>query len=528
MSEKNTYQSQANELSNKLWAIANDLRGNMDSSKFKNYILGIIFYRYLSERTESYMNDLLKNDGITYEEAYADEKFRPTVEKWSVNSLGYIMKPQYLYRNLIDKINRHSFSVEELEKAISELTGSTVGQESEQDFKGLFNDMKLQDPDLGDAVSERTELISKVMSRIADIDFMLNESQFDVLGTAYMILIGLFASDAGKKGGEFFTPTGPSKLCAILATIGLDEAKTVGDCTCGSASMLLEVKKHLSSGKVGHFYGQENNASTYNLARMNMLMHDIEYQRFDIYKGDTLKNDCYGDVKMTVQVCNPPYSLKWSADKSFEEDPRYSGAGKLAPKSHADFAFLEHMIYHMDPDDGRIAVLLPHGVLFRGGAEEVIRKYIVKDLNKLDAVIGLPANLFHGTSIPVCLLVLKSKRNGNSGNVLFIDASKEFTPGKNQNTLEDEHIKKIVNAYKERKDIDKFCHVALMEEIEENGYNMNIPRYVDTFEPEPEIDLNEVAAEIRKLQAEIKDIDAQLKPYFDELGLDFPFGEEGK
>ena len=309
MAEKNTYQSQANELSNKLWAIANDLRGNMDSSKFKNYILGIIFYRYLSERTESYMNDLLKNDGITYEEAYADEKFRSTVEKWSVNSLGYIMKPQYLYRNLIDKINKRSFSVEDFEKAISELTGSTMGQESEPDFTGLFNDMKLQDPDLGDAVSERTELISKVMSRIADIDFMLNESQFDVLGTAYMILIGLFASDAGKKGGEFFTPTGPSKLCAILATIGLDEAKTVGDCTCGSASMLLEVKKHLSSGKVGHFYGQENNASTYNLARMNMLMHDIEYQRFDIYKGDTLKNDCYGDVKMTVQVCNPPYSL---------------------------------------------------------------------------------------------------------------------------------------------------------------------------------------------------------------------------
>ena len=243
------------------------------------------------------MNDLLKNDGITYEEAHADEKFRPTVEKWSVNSLGYIMKPQYLYRNLIDKINKRSFSVEDFEKAISELTGSTMGQESEPDFTGLFNDMKLQDPDLGDAVFERTELISKVMSRIADIDFMLNESQFDVLGTAYMILIGLFASNAGKKGGEFFTPTGPSKLCAILATIGLDEAKTVGDCTCGSASMLLEVKKHLSSGKVGHFYGQENNASTYNLARMNMLMHDIEYQRFDIYKGDTLKNDCYGDVK---------------------------------------------------------------------------------------------------------------------------------------------------------------------------------------------------------------------------------------
>lgn len=203
MAENTTYQSQANELSNKLWAIANDLRGNMDASKFKNYILGIIFYRYLSERTESYMNDLLRNDGMTYESAYADERFRPTVEKWSLNRLGYIIKPKYLYKNLIEQINRNDFSIEDLEKAISDLTGSTMGQASEQDFTGLFNDMKLQDPDLGDVVSERTELISRVMSRIADIDFMLEESQFDVLGTAYMILIGLFASDAGKKGGEF-------------------------------------------------------------------------------------------------------------------------------------------------------------------------------------------------------------------------------------------------------------------------------------------------------------------------------------
>lgn len=532
MADTGLYQKQANELSQKLWAIANDLRGNMDASKFKNYILGIIFYRYLSERTENYMNnELLKNDGIQYEEAYNNDDFRETVEQWSIEYLGYIIKPEYLFKNLIKRIEKpenddDKFSVEDLERAINDVTGSTMGQCSESDFSGLFNDMKLQDPDLGDAVSERTELISKVMSRINEIDFMLEDSQFDVLGTAYMILIGLFASDAGKKGGEFFTPTGPSKLCATLASFGLDEAKTVGDCTCGSASMLLEVQKHLTTGRVGHFYGQENNASTYNLARMNMLMHGVEYQKFDIYKGDTLKDDKYGDVKMTVQVCNPPYSLKWSADKSFEDDPRYSGAGKLAPKSHADFAFLEHMIYHMDEDDGRIAVLLPHGVLFRGSAEEQIRKYIIRDLNRLDAVIGLPANLFHGTSIPVCLLVLKSKRNGNSGNILFIDASKEFSSGKKQNTLEDKHIERILNAYAERKDIDKFAHVATMEEIEENGYNLNIPRYVDTFEPEPEIDLDEVADQIIALRKEMKEVDAQLKPYFDELGLKFPFGEE--
>lgn len=401
----------------------------------------------------------------------------------------------------------------------NELTGSTMGQASEAAFSGLFNDMKLQDPDLGDTVADRTALIAKVIVKIGEIDFKLSDSQFDVLGTAYMILIGLFASDAGKKSGEFFTPTGPSKLVATLATVGLDEAKTVGDCTCGSASMLLEVQKHLTTGRVGHFYGQENNATTYNLARMNMLMHGVDYQNFDIYKGDTLREDKYGDVKMTVQVCNPPYSLKYDGNPALLDDPRYSGAGKLPPKSHADYAFVEHMIYHMDDDDGRVAVLLPHGVLFRGGAEEVIRKYIVRDLNRLDAVIGLAPNLFHGTGIPVCLLVLKSKRNGNSGNVLFIDASKEFTPGKNQNTLEDKHIKKIVDAYTNREDVEKFAHVADMAEIEANDWNLNIPRYVDTYEEEEPVDLEAVRDDIKRIEGEKKTAVDKAESMLRELGL---------
>ena len=510
MTDTNTYQAQANELSQKLWAIANDLRGQMDASEFKNYILGVIFYRYLSERTEMYMIDLLKNDdGITYEEAFADEEYRPVVEEWSLSKLGYVIKPENLFRNLIRKITKFEndadkFSVEDFEKAINDLVGSTMGHESNKAFDGLFNDMRLQDSRLGETVSDRTEMIGRVMVRVSDIDFDLQDSQFDVLGTAYMILIGLFASDAGKKGGEFFTPAGPSKLCATLAALGLDEAKTVGDCTCGSASMLLEVQKHLTTGKVGHFYGQELNATTYNLSRMNMIMHGIDWQNFDIYKGDTLKDDKYGDIKMTVQVCNPPYSLKWSADKQFEDDPRYSGAGKLAPKGQADLAFVEHMIYHMDEDDGRVAVLLPHGVLFRGGAEETIRKYIIKDLNRLDAVIGLPANLFHGTGIPVCVLVLKCKRNGNAGNILFIDASKEFKAGKNQNVLEQKNIDKIVETYEKRVDVDKFAHVAEMSEIVENGYNLNIPRYVDTFEEEEPVDLEAARAEIKRLDDETR------------------------
>ena len=525
MTDTNTYQAQANELSQKLWAIANDLRGQMDASEFKNYILGVIFYRYLSERTEMYMTDLLKNDdGITYEEAFADDEYRPVVEEWSLSKLGYVIKPENLFRNLIRKITKFEndadkFSVEDFEKAINDLVGSTMGHESNKAFDGLFNDMRLQDSRLGETVSDRTEMIGRVMVRVSDIDFDLQDSQFDVLGTAYMILIGLFASDAGKKGGEFFTPAGPSKLCATLAALGLDEAKTVGDCTCGSASMLLEVQKHLTTGKVGHFYGQELNATTYNLSRMNMIMHGIDWQNFDIYKGDTLKDDKYGDIKMTVQVCNPPYSLKWSADKQFEDDPRYSGAGKLAPKGQADLAFVEHMIYHMDEDDGRVAVLLPHGVLFRGGAEETIRKYIIKDLNRLDAVIGLPANLFHGTGIPVCVLVLKSKRNGNAGNILFIDASKEFKAGKNQNVLEQKHIDKIVETYEKRVDVDKFAHVAEMSEIVENGYNLNIPRYMDTFEEEEPVDLKEVRNRIQKLEIDTKAAIDKAESILKELGL---------
>lgn len=525
MSEISTYQAQASELSQKLWQISCELRGQMDASEFKNYILGIIFYRYLSERTEMYMAEILENDGVTYEEAFADDDYRPVVEDWSLSKLGYIIKPEHLFRDLIRKITKFEndadkFSVEDFEKAINDLVGSTMGHDSNKAFDGLFDDMRLQDSRLGATVADRTDMISRIMLRVNDIDFDLQDSQFDVLGTAYMILIGLFASDAGKKGGEFFTPAGPSKLCATLAALGLDEAKTVGDCTCGSASMLLEVKKHLTTGRVGHFYGQEMNATTYNLSRMNMIMHDVSWQNFDIYKGDTLKDDKYpDDLKLTVQVGNPPYSLKWSADKKFEDDPRYSGAGKLAPKSHADYAFVEHMIYHMDDTDGRVAVLLPHGVLFRGGAEEIIRKYIVKDLNRLDAVIGLPANLFHGTSIPVCILVLKSKRNGNSGNILFIDASKEFTSGKKQNILEDKHIEKIVDAYEKRQDIDKFAHVADMKEIEENDYNFNIPRYVDTSEPEPEIDLNEVYAELDAVESKEAKYLSEFNGMMAELGL---------
>ena len=523
--DTNIIQQQAAELSSQIWSICNDLRGGMDANEFRNYILGTIFYRYLSERTEMYMQDLLKEDDISYEAAFADAQYRPIVEKWSIDHLGYIIRPQNLFRELYRRIvkpanDADKFSIEDYERAVNELTGSTLGQKSEKAFEGLFNDMRLQDTRLGDTVSERTDKIGKVISKIGELDMDLQDQQFDILGTAYMILIGLFQSGAGKKGGEFFTPVGPSTLCATLASIGLDEAKTVGDCTCGSASMLLDIRKHLTTGKIGHYYGQENNPTTYNLARMNMLMHGIDYQKFDINKGDTLINDTYGDeLKLTVQVCNPPYSLKWDANPKYLDDPRYSGVGKLAPKSHADLAFVQHMVYHMDEQDGRVAVLLPHGVLFRGGAEEDIRKYLIRDLNRVDAIIGLPANLFHGASIPVIVMVLKSNRNENTNNILFIDASRDFNKGKNQNELSSEYIQKIVKTYIDRVDVPQYAHVATMEEIVENDFNLNIPRYVEISNEEALIDVSESLCAIKRIQNEKSELQEQIEGTLHLLGI---------
>ena len=361
--------------------------------------------------------------------------------------------------------------------------------------------------------------MAEIISSLDGIGFSMEDTRIDILGNAYEYLIGQFAATAGKKAGEFYTPSGPAELLCRLACLGLTDVKDAADPTCGSGSLLLRLKKYAN---VRNYYGQELTSTTYNLARMNMILRGVGYLHFDIRNGDTLENDMFGERKFRVQVANPPYSAHWSSAPSFMEDERFNEYGKLAPKSKADFAFVQHMVWHMD-DDGRAVVLLPHGVLFRGDAEGVIRRHLIEKMNVLDAVIGLPANLFFGTGIPVCVLVLKRDRGANAGNILFIDASKEFESSKNQNILRDKDIDKIVTAYENRKDIDKFAHVASMDEIAENGFNLNIPRYVDTFEPEPEIDLNAVAREIRAVQAEIKDIDKKLKPYFDELGLEFPF-----
>lgn len=478
--------NQSQKLAQQIWAIANKLRGSMDASKFKDYILGVIFYRYLSARTESYMNDLLKNDSITYREALADPEYADTVKEWSVEHLGYIIEPDDLFDSLVASIATKSFTIEQFEKAISKLTASTIGHESEVAFANLFDAMDLKDADLGKEVSDRTKLISTIIQKINDTPFARDSESGDVLGTAYMILIGLFQSGAGKKGGEFFTPTCVSTLLAQLTTIGLAEVRNVADGCAGSGSLLLEVKRHLSSHKIGHIWAQEKTGTTYNLLRMNLIMHGVPYRNFSVFNDDTLLNDNFYEdgepVLFDIQVENPPYSAPNSAaNPEYLNDPRYKSAGVLAPKTKADLAFVEGMVYHM-ADDGRVAVLLPHGVLFRSGSEYDIRKYFIDKLNVVDAVIGLAPGMFHGTGIPVCILYLKKKRNGNSDNILFIDASKHFEKVGKNNALRASDIKRIVDCVKSRSDVDKFSRKVSLEEIRENDYNLNIPRYVDSSE----------------------------------------------
>ncbi len=485
--------AQSNELAKRLWAIANDLRETMDSVKFKDYILSVVFYRYLSERTEHYMDDILRDDGVTYRQALADPQLADAVREMSLDHLGYIIEPDMLYDSLIEKISHgikkdaqdgnDKFSIEDLEKAIGSLVQSTVGQESEAAFDKIFDDLDLKDKDLGKEVSDRTKKIADIMTKVKALPFDYSDAKIDVLGTAYMILISLFASDAGKKGGEFFTPVCASTLLAKLATIGLKSARSVCDCAAGSGSLLLEVKNQLKEHKVGHYYCQDNKGTTYNLLRMNLLMHGVPYKQFSAYYDDTLTKDNYYEdgepVKFTVQVANPPFSVKNTANaSSFLSDPRYSGPGKLAPNNKADLAFVEHMVYHM-ADDGRVAVILPHGTLFRGGSEYSIRRYFIEQCNCVDAVIGLPSNMFHGTGIAVCIMLLKKNRNGDSDNILFVDASKCFTKQGTDNVMRASDIKRVVDCVRDRKEIAKFSRKVPLADIKGvNDYNLNISRYV--------------------------------------------------
>lgn len=507
-----------NQLESKLWAIADILRGKMDANEYKNYILGFIFYKYLSEKLDLYLTNELKVDKLSFTEAYEKEEFKTPLKDEAISNLGYFLEPKFLFQNIVKKAKTNEFLLDDLQEALNYIEDSANGHSSSDDFENLFEDVDLVSSKLGKTPDQKNEVISQILLKLDEIDFKLDDVENDILGDAYEYLISQFASSAGKKAGEFYTPQEVSKILAKIVTLGKSRIKSVYDPTCGSGSLLLRVGKEVD--EVGDYYGQELNQTTYNLARMNMILHGIRFDDFEIKQGDSLENPQHMDKRFEAIVANPPFSAKWSADKSFLDDDRFSGYGKLAPKSKADFAFLQHMIYHLS-ENGTLAIVLPHGVLFRGAAEKTIRTYLIEDKNYLDAVIGLPANIFYGTSIPTIIMVFKKCREDDD-NVLFIDASKGFEKVKNQNKLREEDINKIVDTYANRNEIEKYSHLASLDEIKENDFNLNIPRYVDTFEEEEPVDLKEVVADLKKINEEMKEVDEEIKKYCDELGIDAP------
>ncbi|MFW3357650.1 type I restriction-modification system subunit M [Aliarcobacter butzleri] len=512
-------------LEQQLWNIANELRGKMDADEFRDYILGFIFYKYLSEKIENFTNELLKEDGITFTSLDSNnpehEEILNSLKDDCVQQLGYFLKPNELFSAMAKKGNsdNNNFILDDLTQVLRHIESSTMGTESEDDFEHLFEDLDLTSTKLGRTEEAKNKLIAKVLYHLDNINFELKNHDRDVLGDAYEYLIGQFAAGAGKKAGEFYTPQEVSKILAKLVTVGKTRLKSVYDATCGSGSLLLRVAKEVED--VSNFYGQELNRTTYNLARMNMIMHDVHYRKFDIKQEDTLEHPQHLEHRFEAIVANPPFSANWSANPLHLNDDRFSQYGKLAPSSKADFAFIQHMIYHLD-DNGTMAIVLPHGVLFRGAAEGHIRQYLIEDRNYLDAVIGLPSNIFYGTSIPTCILVFKKCRE-HSDNILFIDASNDYEKAKNQNYLTNENIEKIIDTYANRKEIEKYSHLASLDEIKENDYNLNIPRYVDTFEEEETIDLNKVSSELKALEIEMKTTDETIAKFCDELGIAKPF-----
>ncbi|MCB1584166.1 MAG: type I restriction-modification system subunit M [Xanthomonadales bacterium] len=532
------------QLGRTLWDIANQLRGAMNADAFRDYMLSFLFLRYLSHNYEA---SAKKELGTDYPESMPDEKrvdgfVPPPLQKWYELNAGdisafekqmkrkvhYVIEPQYLWSNITELARTHADDLlEVLEAGFRYIENESF----ENTFHGLFSEINLNSEKLGKTPKDRNKKLCTIIQKIAEgiADF---SSDSDTLGDAYEYLIGQFAAGSGKKAGEFYTPQQISTILSEIVTLDCqdpstgkkDKLENVLDFACGSGSLLLNVRKriHDNGGTVGKIYGQENNVTTYNLARMNMLLHGMKDTEFEIFHGDTLKNqwDILNEmnpakkVEFDAIVANPPFSLRWTPNEAMGEDFRFKSYG-LAPKSAADFAFLLHG-FHFLSNAGTMAIILPHGVLFRGGAEERIRTKLLKD-NHIDAVIGLPANLFYSTGIPVCILVLKKCKKQED--VLFINASEHFEKGKRQNSLDKEHIKNIIETYKYRGEAERYSRKVSMEEIDKNGYNLNISRYVSTAKPEPKVDLKEVNKQLVGIEKDITKWTNKHNEFLIELGL---------
>ena len=527
------------QLGTTLWSIASELRGAMNADDFRDYMLAFLFLRYISDNYERAAKKELGRDypapnavgnggrsslSVWYEQNPDDEL---AFEKQMRLKVHYVIRPEYLWASIAYKARTQD---EELLNILQKAFKYIENESFQSTFSGLFSEINLVSDKLGKTYADRNTKLCTIITKIAEglAEFSTDS---DKLGDAYEYLIGQFAAGSGKKAGEFYTPQQISDILSSIVALDSQEPKTgkrtylvsVMDFACGSGSLLLNMRRRMGSHGIGKIYGQEKNITTYNLARMNMLLHGVKDTEFEIYHGDTLTNDwqMLREINPAKKpyfdavVANPPFSYRWNPSEAMGEDMRFKNYG-LAPKSAADFSFLLHGFHYLK-DDGVMAIILPHGVLFRGGAEAKIRRKLLDDGN-IDTVIGLPANLFYSTGIPVCILVLKKCRKPDD--VLFINASEHFEKGKRQNYLSSKHIEKIVGTYQERPEsVERYARRVEMNEIEANDYNLNISRYVSTAKPEVQIDLSSVHKELIEIERQTQESTAKHNVFLEELGL---------
>lgn len=509
-------QENSKDLISVLWSGADILRSKMDANEYKDYLLGIVFYKYLSDSFLIKVYDLLYDEKPetlkealeAYKEALEDESADELKEQIK-EECHYVIEPELTYTYFADQARNNFFHREQLQKGFNNI------EQSDPIFADLFTDIDLYSNRLGTGDQKQSDTIANLIKEIDKADLL--NSDAEILGNAYEYLIGQFASETGKKAGEFYTPQAVSKILTKIAIKDQEEKRglSVYDPCMGSGSLLLNAKKYAKEPGYIKYYGQELNTSTYNLARMNMFLHGIAPENQNLRNGDTLDGDwpTGEETDFHMVLMNPPYSAKWSAAAGFLQDERFSDYGVLAPKSKADYAFLLHGLYHLK-NNGTMAIVLPHGVLFRGAAEGKIREKLLRSGN-IYAVIGLPANLFYNTSIPTCIIVLKKHRDGRD--VLFIDASKKFNKGKKQNEMTDEHIDEVMELYSKRETVEKESFLASFENIEKNDFNLNIPRYVDNFEKEEEVDLNVLLSDMKKTDEELEQVQGEFVSMLKEL-----------
>ena len=508
------------ELHKAIWRVADDLRGSVDGWDFKQYILGIMFYRYISENITNYINEGERKAGDTsFDYAKLKDSEAEPERANLVKEKGFFILPSELFANVVKRARDDENLNETLEKIFNNIENSAKGAESEDDFSGLFDDIDVNSNKLGATVSKRNEKLVKILEGIAGINLgKYQDNKIDAFGDAYEFLMSMYASNAGKSGGEFYTPQEVSELLTRLAIVGKTSVNKVYDPACGSGSLLLKSAKILGKENVRNgFYGQEINLTTYNLCRINMFLHDIGYDKFDIACEDTLVSpQHWDDEPFEVIVSNPPYSIKWAGDDNavLINDPRYSPAGVLAPKSKADFAFIMHSLSWLATNGTASIVCFP-GILYRGGAEQKIRKYLI-DNNFVDCIIQLSDNLFFGTSIATCIMVLKKSKKNNS--TLFIDATNYCVKVTNNNRLTDDNINDIVEIYTNREDKEHIAKLVSNEEIAENDYNLSVSTYVEKEDTREKIDIiklnkeiNEIVEREQILRDEIKKIISEIE-----------------